>query len=156
MNSLFVLILVVASNGAERQPVATNQSAATRPSANHTQVGAAIATMPANLIMKAFDGIATLSNEAAKVITLVKSKIDRKDIAEPTLVWVHLSKQFLSNYVERNVERTKPVRDLILGTTINGESYTTGKTRLVLHPTERGALATLSLLARYTGKQSAN
>src|SRR5262249_4436923 len=45
-----------------------------------------------------------------------------------------VSRDFLEDYVEREVSRTKPVHDYILGTRIVGESDTRGKTRLQLLP----------------------
>jgi hypothetical protein len=50
------------------------------------------------------------------------------------IVYVRVSRDFLEDYVERQVNRTKPVHDYILGTRIVGESDTSGKTRLELLP----------------------
>ena len=50
------------------------------------------------------------------------------------IVYVRVSRAFLDDYVERNVSRTKPVSDYILGTRVTGESETRGKTRLELLP----------------------
>jgi hypothetical protein len=49
-----------------------------------------------------------------------------------TVVYLRLSRDFLEDYVERNVRQRRPVRDCILGTRIVGESTTHGRTRLVL------------------------
>jgi hypothetical protein len=140
MNPIFVLLLVVATNGSERQPVATSEASNNRTRTNQSVSAGTPESAGKNLITKAIEGAATLSKAAASVPVLVKPVEDKKVSAEPTLVWVHLSRQYLSDYVERNVNRKKPVHDLILGTTVEGESHTTGKTRLVLHPNERGAL----------------
>jgi hypothetical protein len=50
------------------------------------------------------------------------------------VVYVRVSRDFLEDYVERNVRQRKPVRDYILGTSVVGESETRGKTRLELIP----------------------
>jgi hypothetical protein len=50
------------------------------------------------------------------------------------LVYVRVSRDFLEEFVERNVRKHKPVRDCILGARIAGESLTLGKTRLTLIP----------------------
>jgi hypothetical protein len=50
------------------------------------------------------------------------------------LVYVRVSRQFLEDYAERSVRRTKPVNDHILGARIEGESDTRGKTTLELLP----------------------
>jgi hypothetical protein len=50
------------------------------------------------------------------------------------LLYVRVSKDFLDDYVERTVRRTKPVTDYILGARIAGESNTRGKTTLQLLP----------------------
>jgi hypothetical protein len=65
---------------------------------------------------------------------------------------VQFSKDFLDDYVERNVDRTKPVHDLILGTRIAGESRTRGKTRLVLHPNDDRALGEVQFQGTVTSK----
>jgi hypothetical protein len=57
----------------------------------------------------------------------------------PIVVRARLSKEYLADYVERSVDRTKEVRDVILGTRIVGESRTVGKTRLVLHDNDNHA-----------------
>ena len=50
---------------------------------------------------------------------------DRESALVPaTVVWFRMSKRYLKDYIERTVDRKKPVRDYILGTTINGESHT--------------------------------
>ncbi|MGD9632632.1 MAG: hypothetical protein AB7G28_07790 [Pirellulales bacterium] len=51
-----------------------------------------------------------------------------------TLVYLRVSQEYLSRRFERNVNRTKPVVDHILGTSIRGKSLTRGTTRLVLVP----------------------
>lgn len=51
-----------------------------------------------------------------------------------TLVYLRVSQEYLSRRFERNVSRTKPVVDYILGTSIRGQSLTRGSTRLVLVP----------------------
>jgi hypothetical protein len=49
-------------------------------------------------------------------------------------MYVRVSKDFLEDYVERAVHRTKPVSDYILGARIAGESATRGKTTFELLP----------------------
>jgi hypothetical protein len=135
MHSIFVLLLAVAASSAEREPVATNVA-----SARQQTVQPANSVAPKkDVITKALEGLTSISKEAAKVSALVAPPAEKRE-DQPTLIWAHLSKQYLADYVERSVDRMKPVRDLILGTTINGESHTTGKTRLVLYPNERGAV----------------
>jgi hypothetical protein len=50
------------------------------------------------------------------------------------LVYVRVSREFLEEYVERDVRRRKPVHDCILGARITGESETRGRTQLTLLP----------------------
>jgi hypothetical protein len=54
----------------------------------------------------------------------------------PTLVYLRVSGDYLSRRFERDVNRTKPVTDHILGTSIRGKSLTRGTTRLVLVPND--------------------
>lgn len=53
-----------------------------------------------------------------------------------TLLYLRVSSDYLSQHFEKEVDRTKPVTDLILGTRIRGKSLTRGKTRMVLIPNE--------------------
>ena len=55
-------------------------------------------------------------------------------------VWVRLSKDYLADYVEREVDRETPARDRILGITFVGTSRTKGETKLVLQSSEDRAL----------------
>jgi SLA1 homology domain 1, SHD1 len=50
------------------------------------------------------------------------------------VLYVRVSREFLEDYVERTVQRTKPVNDNILGARIAGESDTRGKTTFELLP----------------------
>jgi hypothetical protein len=70
-----------------------------------------------------------------------------------TLVWVRVSKDYLDNHVERDVARTKPVRDYILGTTISGQSRTVGKTKLVLLESENRARGEVRFEGTCTGQE---
>lgn len=53
-----------------------------------------------------------------------------------TLLYLRVSSEYLSKRFEKEVNRTKPVVDLILGTRIRGQSLTRGKTRMVLIPND--------------------
>ena len=57
------------------------------------------------------------------------------------LVYLRVSREFLENYVERAVHQNLPVRDCILGTKIIGEASTSGKTVVVLQPSDGQAVA---------------
>jgi hypothetical protein len=67
-------------------------------------------------------------------------------------VWVHLSKQYLSDYVERSVDHKKPARENVLGILFTGDSRTMGKTTLVLRPSDRQAVADVN----FTGTVRSN
>ncbi len=83
---------------------------------------------------------------AQKVGDVLTSTIQAPDWSSPSqlevpmrlvpaaVVYVRVSRSFLEDYVEREVNRTKPVHDYILGTRITGESDTVGQTRLELLP----------------------
>jgi hypothetical protein len=57
----------------------------------------------------------------------------QNNTTEP-LLYVRVSREYLSKRFEKAVDRTKPLLDLILGTRIRGQSHTVGNTRLVLVP----------------------
>jgi len=60
------------------------------------------------------------------------------------LVYVRVSREFLEDYVERNVIRRKPLRDCVLGARIRGESETRGRTRLTLLPSSGQLLGSIA------------
>jgi hypothetical protein len=60
------------------------------------------------------------------------------------VMYVRVSRQFLEDYAERTVQRTKPVTDYILGARIAGESDTRGKTTLELLPGKGRLLGKIS------------
>jgi len=74
---------------------------------------------------------------AASQVTPIQ---DAATTSTGTAVWLRISRQRLADYIERSVNRTKPVRDTIVGTPIVGESHTTGNVRFVLFPSEGKAL----------------
>lgn len=99
---------------------------------------ATLASLPTRVLRK-------IGEQAKSIAVLPKwslpSQPETKTRMVPAaLVYVRVSRDFLESYVEREVNRTKPVRDSILGTRVVGESDTQGKTRLELLPT-KGKLA---------------
>ena len=64
----------------------------------------------------------------------MKNADEPRRVVPAALVYVRLSRDFLEDYVERDVHDRKPVRDCILGTRIFGESNTTGHIKLLLRP----------------------
>lgn len=63
------------------------------------------------------------------------SQSDKPGRPVPAVVmYIRVSREFLEDYIERTVQRTKPVSDNILGARIAGESDTRGKTSFELLP----------------------
>ena len=60
----------------------------------------------------------------------------RRQCIATTLIYLRVSSDYLSKRFEKEVNRTKPVVDNILGTRIRGKSLTRGKTRMVLIPND--------------------
>src|SRR6188768_3890048 len=87
-------------------------------------------------LQSVIDNVASIG--ASFIPGLQESTGNKQSVSDSsnTIVWVRLSKDFLADHVERDVDRTKPVQDYILGTTISGQSRTTGKTKLILQPNE--------------------
>jgi len=101
------------------------------------------------LIEKAIDGLSTLGDAlTTKGQSIGATKDDNRRDVPTTLVWARMSREFLANHIERDVDRKKPVRDVILGTPIAGESHTTGKTRFVLYPNDRQALGEVEFVGK--------
>ena len=69
-----------------------------------------------------------------------RRKVNSKTSGPETLVYVRMSREFLEDYIARTVRERKPVRGCILGTRVVGESYTNGKTRLVLRSSNDNVL----------------
>jgi hypothetical protein len=65
-------------------------------------------------------------------------------IVPAAFVHVRISRRFLEDYVEHNVNRRKPVTDCILGTSIRGESTTIGQTHIVLLPSSNSLLGEIT------------
>jgi len=130
MVSLLGLVLALAvTNGAAGQQLADTTSTANKPDTERS------------LMKTAIDGISTFAN---KVTPIQSGSADDDKIAEAApsaVVWVHLSKKYLSDYVERKVDHEKPARENVLGILFTGQSHTTGNTRLVLHSNEKHATA---------------
>jgi hypothetical protein len=148
MAAAFCVLLVLATqlSDSDSQVVATQ---------NPSQAGAGSneSTGPvlnAPLIKKAIDGLSTVGEALTQIGEGAASETASE--APDAVVWVRLSKSYLAKRVEREVDRRKPVRDLILGTTITGESHTTGTTRFVLHPNDREALGEIEFVGEVHAK----
>jgi len=99
------------------------------------------------------EGISSLGASLALGAQTLPSEDEEALDALGTVVWVRLSKEYVADYVERDVDRLKPVRDYILGTTINGRSRTTGKTKLVLLPNEKQAVGRVEFVGEVHGRE---
>ena len=141
MTAFLCLLLAVTATG--------NSDQTEKKSSGHS---VAQTILPEELPLQSFvDGISALGAGFASQVT---SDNDETSAAVPgAVVWVRLSKDFLGDYVERDVDRTKPVRDYILGTRINGSSRTTGKTRLVLQPNEDRAKGRVEFVGEVHGRE---
>jgi hypothetical protein len=92
-----------------------------------TPASLASTTKPPSLAEQAF-------TQAIDLAPLLDNTIGGEPCA--TLLYLRVSSDYLSKRFEKEVNRTKPVVDLILGTRIRGESLTRGKTRMVLIPND--------------------
>jgi hypothetical protein len=71
---------------------------------------------------------------------------DANTASPSTLIYLRVSREYLSMRFEKEVDRTKPVTDMILGTRIRGESLTRGKTRMVLIPSDDKFVAEIEFI----------
>ncbi len=113
---------------ADRQFVATNR----RDDANPKSTGIASASLTTTLAQKIGD-VLTSTIQAPDRSSPGQLEVPTR-LVPAAVVYVRVSRSFLEDYVEREVNRTKPVHDYILGTRIRGESDTIGQTRLELLP----------------------
>src|SRR2546429_462103 len=130
--TLILFVLISQLSTPERRPAAATESSRDRVS--HAAMPQLVVDGPS--INKAVDGLSSLRNVLAPVQQRAAARNEKPSEPLAALVWVRISEPYLANYIERAVDRKKPVHDFILGTTINGESRTTGKTRFVLHPND--------------------
>jgi hypothetical protein len=130
MGSLLGVVLALAvSNGATGQDIADKKPAAE------------VAGTEPSLMKEAIDGITVLANKVTPIQPASAAGDKTAESAPAAVVWVHLSKKYLSDYVERKVDHEKPARENVLGIMFTGQSHTTGKTRLVLHSNDNRATA---------------
>src|SRR5215212_2394606 len=135
-----MLILLTHFTEADRQSVAAKEPGAAKAPAQSAETP---------LLEKAIDGLSTLGDVLTrKGQSIGLAKEHNRSKVPATLVWARVSRQFLAKQIERNVDRKKPVRDVILGTPIAGESHTTGKTRFVLYPNDRQALGEVEFVGK--------
>jgi hypothetical protein len=139
IRTTYVLIaLILQISELSGQLVGTTRDESTN--AGTVETNASDARQP--LVKKAIDGLSSLNSLRAEATP------------SSAVLWVRMSKGYLEDYVTRNVDRKKPVRDYILGTTLTGESHTTGKTRLVLHPGEQQALGEVEFVGEVRSRTS--
>jgi len=98
-----------------------------------------------------------LTRQLANPMAANAANDSERSTASQPYVWVRVSKDRLAKFVEREVNRERPARDVILGITFTGTSRTTGTTRLELHPNEDRALGHVvfqgQIQSRTTGDQ---
>jgi len=112
----------------DRQYVATHPTvAATKP-----ETGSITNSLATQIVKKIGDGAQSIAK--LPVWTQPSQSEGQAGLIPAAIVYVRVSRDFLEDYVGRQVNRTKPVHDYILGTRIVGESDTSGKTRLELLP----------------------
>jgi len=142
LNSAYCLLLIMLTQVTEVDRQRVPAQAASR-----AETSAPSAEKP--LLEKAMYGLSTLGDAlTTKGQSVDRAKEDNRSEVPATLVWARVSRQFLAKQIERNVDRRKPVRDVIVGTPIAGESHTTGKTRLVLYPNDRHELGEVEFVGQ--------
>jgi hypothetical protein len=143
MTAILILILTVTAQVGDAGQ--SNKADAAKLSNQH------VATTGPSL-KKIVDNVSSIGASIVPSLHATPSDAENATDSANTIVWVRLSKQYIANYVERDVDRTKPVQDLILGTTINGKSRTTGRTRLILQPNEDRAVGRVEFVGETHGR----
>jgi hypothetical protein len=142
MTALLVLLLAVTAQSSD--PVQSNNADVNRDN-EHSVVAMELP------VKSVFEIVTSIG--ASLLPGLDETTSDAENAADSnTIVWVRLSKGYIANHVERDVDRTKPVQDRILGTTIEGNSRTTGKTRLILQPNEDHAMGRVEFVGEMHGR----
>jgi hypothetical protein len=130
--SAFFAVLSLQLSMSDRQVVAATEAALH----STTSEDSTLPPDEPSLIQKATDGLSKLSGLSNQPVV---NSADEANQSE-ALVWMRLSRNYLADYVQREVNREKPARDQVLGITFTGESQTTGNTHLLLRPSEDGAV----------------
>jgi hypothetical protein len=76
------------------------------------------------------------------------AELSRFQRAPATMVYARISRNFLEDFVQRNISQCEPVNDCILGTRVVGVAKVTGRTRLVLQTDANQAVADVELVGR--------
>jgi hypothetical protein len=90
-------------------------------------------------LKKAVEGLSKLGEVTGSQpdVTPDSSQSDKP----PAYIWLRMSRHYLADFVEHQVEREKPADDVILGIRFLGTSHTTGQTKLELRPNDAHAVA---------------
>jgi hypothetical protein len=141
------LVITTLSNLSKRDRlyVATRTPAADSPTAAAASKPMVDDSTPQSPVEAAVEEV----TEHVETIRTLPEWVGQTQLGEPSpvpaaIVYVRVSRNFLEDYVERNVSRRKPVRDCILGATIRGYSDTIGKTRLSLLPSNERLIARIA------------
>jgi hypothetical protein len=131
---ILTAILLVETSAANGQPVTTGKPDVAEDRQPAPSLGAPV-------LEQALDGVSKLGLLSGRPEKLEAGGNPAVDKVPMVYVWARISKDYLATFVERQVNREKPASDRILGITFVGTSRTNGQTKLVLEPSQRGALA---------------
>jgi hypothetical protein len=126
------LLILVLALGFTNDP--NRQATDTKPDAN-------AAHAERSLVKEAIEGVSVLAGKITPIQSGAAADGKTEEASPSAVVWVHLSRKYLADTVERSVDHEKPARENVLGIIFTGKSHTTGKTHLVLHPNDQQAAA---------------
>jgi hypothetical protein len=148
---MFVVIVIADVGAACAQTVVIRESNQTTGVQNQTPL------LRTPILDKVIDGLSQLGGMTRGLQESAAARTQETKADTAPYVWARLSKEYLADFVEREVDREKPARDRILGITFIGTSRTTGQTKLVLHSNENQAFGEVvfegSVRSRTTGQK---
>jgi hypothetical protein len=119
---------------ADRQFVASQRRTLPSTSEAPSNSSPASSSVVSNVVDKLASGLPKLKDAVSLLSPVTPEAQDNTNPAG--LLYVRMSRDFIDRHMQRSVDKQGPVRDLVLGTDIYGESNTTGETHIALLPSD--------------------
>ena len=143
----FVTVRRALAAAIEVAVAATNDQAADTYTKRIQKLGGLISNAAKEKTPKSLDGVGPLlarlveSRQASGLVARIRSAVDRPNL------YMSVDESLLSSAVNRVVDRTSPVNEVVLGTPVRGTGHTSGLVLLDFLPSSQRAVTQLSFQA---------
>lgn len=143
----FVAVRRALAAAIEVAVAATNDQAAETYTKRIQKLGDLVQNAAKDKTPKSLDGVGPLlarlieSRQASGLVARIRSAVDRPNL------YMSVNESLLSSAVNRIVDRTAPVNEVVLGTPVRGTGHTSGMVLLDFLPSSQRAVAQLSFQA---------